>query len=149
VEEMKEICDVTREREVFHLRAASKVLQSQFAHSYGIWRMHYHTMEALHLLIFKRKHRARGIALLCQLCRAAHQAALDGNSWVNAGLLVPTRDPTAQPRFGGTHAQLAAVTDWNKAVEELETGLKGRGNRRPPAQKEKEKEDEKDAKKKK
>ena len=62
---------------------------------------------------------ALSFALLAQLCRALHQAALDSNSWTNAGVLIPTPDPSRLPAFAGPARQMIAVANYSKAFGEL------------------------------
>jgi hypothetical protein len=57
-------------------------------------------------------------ALLVQLCRALHHAALDGNSWGNAGLLMPTPDPSKPPIFAGPARQMMDIASYSKAQAE-------------------------------
>jgi hypothetical protein len=114
---MREVVGVTP-GQPWVLAHAGQKLQPDFNHSYAAWRAMHGMQEALHLAIVLGK-RQRGWALICLLCRALHQQALDGNSWANANLLVPTCTPGARPGFAGTVTQMEAVASFNKASKEL------------------------------
>ena len=74
------------------------------------------------------------IAGLCQLHRAARQAAVDNRRWRTAAHLLPNADPAARPEFGGSCDKLAAIGSHQKALMGLEGGQPAPGPRTAGAQ---------------
>ena len=118
IQEQKTVIGVLSRRQTWVLSASARALQGQFAHSYGLWRALYHCQEVLQLGAVQGQV-GLSYGLLVQLCRALHQAALDSNSWADAGLLIPTPDPSRTPVFAGPVRQMKAAASYNKAVNEL------------------------------
>jgi len=77
-------------------------------------------------LMVREKKVLEGVAGLCQLHKAVHQAALDQGRCRTAALLVPYTDPTARVEFGGDYRELAAIGSYQKTVAELRTLNQGR-----------------------
>ena len=109
---------VRDQRQVWSLTDFSRKVLYTFSHMKGLWRCHYYVSEALHLLL--DGHILHGVAYLCQVLKAIHQAALDHGDWRTASLLVPTPDPLQRPTFGGTEVELADIHSYQRSITELQ-----------------------------
>eukprot|EP00973_Karenia_brevis_P005077 698105-Karenia_brevis.AAC.1 len=74
-------------------------------------------MESFQLLYDNKPQEAA--AFLVQTGKSIHQTALDGGSWSNAVLLIPSSDPLGEPSFGGQETKLRAVHQHKKSLREL------------------------------
>jgi len=115
----------------WHMRQYSVAVRAQFGRCLGLWRVHHGIHEVLDLLCL-RGDTQHAVALLVQLGKATHQAALDGGSWGTASLLLPTQDPVSPPRFAGTAQELAAAASYKEGLAALH--LSGDAAAAPAAQ---------------
>ena len=86
-----------------------------------MWRCHYYTAEALQMFI--EGHVQHGIAMLCQLMKAQHQAAINQGSWDIAVLLLPTEDPLGKVEFGGDAEEMIRIQGHRRAMRDLRVSM--------------------------
>lgn len=95
----------------------SRKIRSQFKQMHGLYRCHVGAAEALqHWLEGRPQHMATYICLLMQ---AIHQTALDGGSWDNAVLFLPSPDPLGHAEFGGSPGMMTDVAAYRRGMKDL------------------------------
>jgi len=106
----------------FHMCHYATLVKPQFGKCLGLYRVFHALMEVLDLLAVRGRVQ-HATALLVQLAKAVHQAAMDGGSWVTGALLLPTEDPLTPPRFAGTASELAGVASYREGMQALRLGV--------------------------
>ena len=66
-------------------------------------------------------HTAHGMAMLVQISKSMHQAAINQGSWEIAALLLPTEDPLSRPEFGGDAEEMIRVQSHRRSMRDLRT----------------------------
>ena len=64
-------------------------------------------------------HVAHATAMIVQILKAQHQAAINQGSWDVASLLLPTEDPLARQEFGGDHEEILRIQSHRRAMRDL------------------------------
>ena len=77
--------------------------------------------------MFIEGHTFHGIAMLVQLSKGMHQAAINQGSWEIGSLLIPTEDPLARLEFGGDEEEMLRVQSYRRSLRDLRTAV----NRNP------------------
>jgi len=118
---VRERLGIVDDRMPWHLRHYSIQLRSAFGRFAALYRIHYWLSEVLHLVIFQGE-LPKAMAMIVQLLKATHQAALNGGSWEIASLLIPGEDPLLPPRFAGQFGELAAAAAYREGLAALRVG---------------------------
>ena len=113
-------CKVESSDRSFHPTDYSERVAPAFSKNRGLYRVHFLLHDVLHRVALQNDV-ARGMALLTQLCKAVHQAVLDGNSWGNASLLLPVEDPLSNIEWGGSFGELEGIATFHKAMDDLKS----------------------------
>ena len=113
------------QREAWHMRHFSDLCYENFQSSLGLWRTHNYLHEILQLMLIRGRV-PEGIACIVQLCKALHQAGLDGGRWKTAVHFLPFRDPLRRPTWGGTAEELSYIEGYMTANDRVQFGLRGK-----------------------
>jgi len=100
----------------------AKSLRGQFGRHVGLWRVLFYLLYAMNLGALEGKPFS-ALALVGQVCKALHQAALNQGSWEIAALLIPLHDPAKPPQFSGTWEEMSAAANYREGM----VTLKGAG----------------------
>ena len=112
---------VTDPRQIWQLKEFSKKIRPQFGRMTGIWRCHHATCEVLQMLV--EGHYQHATAMVVQLLKAQHQAAINQGSWEIASMLIPTEDPLSRVEFGGDHEEMQRIQSHRRALRDLRTTM--------------------------
>ena len=66
-------------------------------------------------------HYEHATAMVVQLLKAQHQAAINQGSWEIASMLLPTADPLSRVEFGGDHEEMKRIQGHRRALRDLRT----------------------------
>jgi len=104
----------------WHMTDYAKALRGQFGRHVGLWRVLHYLLFAMNLGALEGKPLA-ALALVGQVCKALHQAALNQGSWEIAALLIPLPDPAKPPQFSGTWEEMSAAANYREGMVTLKS----------------------------
>jgi len=104
----------------WHMTDYAKALRGQFGRHVGLWRVLHYLLSALNLGALEGKPLA-ALALVGQVCKALHQAALNLGSWEIATLFIPLPDPAKPPQFSGTWEEMSAAANYREGMVTLKS----------------------------
>jgi hypothetical protein len=118
---------ISNQAQYWTLMDHSRKVRGQFKQMHGLYRCHIASAEALqHWLEGRPQHMATYVCLLMQ---TLHQVALDGGSWDNAVLMLPSPDPLGHPDFGGSQSMMTDVAAYRRGMKELKRQHGGYGRK--------------------
>ena len=92
-------------------------LRREFGKMAGMWRIHHNLSEILEVSLAGESKIT--CAMLIQLQKCIHQAALDGGSWDKAELFLESENPLGQVQFPGEACETEGIHSYAKALREL------------------------------
>ena len=97
-------------------------LRRDFGKMAGMWRIHHNLSEVLEVSLSGESKVTS--AMLIQLQKCIHQAALDDGSWDKAELYLESENPLGQVQFPGEAGETEGIHAYTKALRELRRASK-------------------------